>query len=314
MSAKDVLIINSTESACGVYQFGVNVYNLLYSAQSHYNWHISYCASAADVLRAVGSIKPHAIIFNYHPTTMPWVGLDLIKATKRLCIGIYHEITHEIAQTTGPGAFHHLIASDPTLQAGNPHISKFSRPIYQYGNPYPIPTIPTFGTFGFGFQNKGFPIVVQKIQEKYDEAIIKMHIGYSKFFDPTGAEARARIQESQSVITKPGIKIIPSHDFLTPLGLLQFLAANTANIFLYHEMHRGISSTIDYALAVKRPIIVNKTYMFRHLWNAKPSICIEDRTIPEIVASGFVPLQPFYDAWNPQNMANELTTIISRFS
>jgi hypothetical protein len=265
-------------------------------------------------MNAVNAIKPQAIIFNYHPVTMPFVGHELIKSTGRLCFGVYHEITYEAAAVTNTGPFHHIVAADPTIPTNNPCISKFGRPIYQWGNPYPVPVVPTFGTFGFGFKNKGFPFIVQKIQEQYDEAVIRMHIGFSRYFDPTGAEAMARVQESIGVINKPGIKIVPSHDFLSPLDLLNFLGQNTANIFLYHEMHRGISSTIDYALAVKRPIIINKTYMFRHIWGAKPSICIEDRTIPEIVASGFVPLQPFYDVWSPQNLANELTTIISRFS
>jgi len=78
-------------------------------------------------------------------------------------------------------------------------------------------------------------------------------------------------------------------------------------------MYRGISSTIDYALAVKRPIIISNSYMFRHIWGAQPSILFEKKSIPEIVANGFTPLEPFVRAWHPQNLANELTAIIDRF-
>jgi hypothetical protein len=310
----NVLIINSTEPACGVYQFGVNLYNLLYSAQSPFNWHIAYCADGNSVLQAVRNLNPKAVIFNYHPSTQPYVSPQFIQRIGKRCLGIYHEITQQAADSMAPTPFHHWICSDPSLVTSNRHISKFSRPIYQWNNPYPTPDVPTFGTFGFGFTNKGFFKVVQMVQDQYDTAVIKMYIGYSKFFDPTGAEARQRVVEARSLIKKPGISLIASHELLSPLQLLEFLGQNTANIFLYDNMYRGISSTIDYSLAGRRPIIINKTYMFRHIWGAQPSILVDEKSIPEIVAQGFAPLEPFYQAWSPQNLANELTTIVTRFS
>jgi len=309
----NVLIINSTEFSCGVYQFGVNLYNLLNSINHPTKWHIAYCASRSDVLNAVNTYNPNAIIFNYHPCTLPFVSPSLINQTKKACFGVYHEITQEEADSLQPGLFHHWICSDPSLVIKNAHISKFSRPIYQGCNPNPIPQVPTFGTFGFGFANKGFPKIIQAVQEQYDNAVIKMHIGFAKFGDPYGVGARQRVIESLNLIKKPGISLITSHNFLSTHDLLQFLAKNTANIFLYDDMHRGISSTIDYALAVRRPIIISKSYMFRHIWDAQPSILIEEKTIPEIVANGFAPLEPFMQAWHPKNLANELTAILERF-
>jgi hypothetical protein len=208
--------------------------------------------------------------------------------------------------------FHHWICSDPTLFP-NRHISKIGRPVYtQYANPYPPPYQTIIGTFGFGFKNKGFARLATVVQEQFDQAIIKVHIAFSKYFDPTGGEAQARIQEMRNIITKPGIQLVASHNLLSVVELLDFLAQNTVNIFLYDEMHRGISSTIDYALAVNRPIAINRTQMFRHIYNAKPSILIEETDLPTIIKNSILPLIPFKQVWTPQNLVSEVNAIISK--
>jgi hypothetical protein len=54
---------------------------------------------------------------------------------------------------------------------------------------------------------------------------------------------------------KPGILLLITHDFFSTNEILTFLQSNTMNIFLYDQMHgRGISSAIDYAISVKKPI------------------------------------------------------------
>ncbi|MDP1712223.1 MAG: hypothetical protein Q8K86_07180 [Candidatus Nanopelagicaceae bacterium] len=309
----NVLIVNATESACGVYQFGVNLYNLLNSAKTIYDFHIAFCATAQDVLTNVAALNPKALIFNYHPHTQPYVSGPFIQSLHRPCFGIYHEITQNAVNQMGSAhPFHHWICSDPTITP-NRYISKIGRPVYtQYANPYSFFPQTTIGTFGFGFRNKGFARLATVVQEQFDQAIIRAHIAFSKYFDPTGGEAQARIQEMRSIIKKPGIKIVASHNLLSVGELLDFLAQNTVNVFLYDEMHRGISSTIDYALAVNRPIAINRTQMFRHIFNAKPTILIEETDLPTIIRNSILPLVPFKQAWTPQNLVNEVNSIISR--
>jgi hypothetical protein len=310
----NALIINATESACGVYQFGINLYNILNSAKTENDFHIAYCATAQEVQTAVNNTNPKTIIFNYHPHTQPYVSWPFIQSLRRPCIGIYHEITQDAANNLRSAhPFHHWICSDPTLII-NQHISKIGRPIYtQYANNYPLPWIPTIGSFGFGFSNKGFSRLASLVQDQFDKAIIRVHIAFSKYFDPSGAEARARVQEMRNIIKKPGIEIIASHDLLSTAELLDFLAKNTMNAFLYDNMHRGISSTIDYALAVNRPIAINRTHMFRHIYNARPSILIEETSLPTIIENSILPLVPFKQEWSPQNLVGSLNAIVARF-
>lgn len=58
--------------------------------------------------------------------------------------------------------------------------------------------------------------------------------------------------------------------------ILDFLNKNTVNIFLYDNMPgRGLSSTIDYAVSVDTPLIVNNSNMFRHLLSDRPRFLLK---------------------------------------
>jgi hypothetical protein len=111
---------------------------------------------------------------------------------------------------------------------------------------------------------------------------------------------------------KSNIKLEITTDFLDDDGLLNFLASSTINVFLYDHMpERGLSSVIDYALSVKKPLAISKSHMFRHILAASPSICYEDRTLSEIISSDSDPLQQFRDKWSPSNFIKRYETIIN---
>jgi hypothetical protein len=91
--------------------------------------------------------------------------------------------------------------------------------------------------------------------------------------------------------------------------LLSFLSQSDVNVFLYHETGNiGLSSVIDYALSVPVPIAVNKTSMFRHI--AKPEICVEDSTLPQIIANGSGVLDEYRQKWSNANLVLKYESII----
>ena len=91
----------------------------------------------------------------------------------------------------------------------------------------------------------------------------------------------------QNKITKTNVQLEMTHNFFSEDELLAFLSQNTINAFLYEGgADRGLSSCTDYALASGRPIAISRTPMFRHLHGINPSICVEDRTLCAIAASG----------------------------
>ena len=61
------------------------------------------------------------------------------------------------------------------------------------------------------------------------------------------------------MLTKNGIELNISHDHLTTEGILKFLSKNDLNVFFYeHQENRGISSATDWAISVKRPLVLLK--------------------------------------------------------
>jgi len=96
-----------------------------------------------------------------------------------------------------------------------------------------------------------------------------------------------------------------------------FLAGNSLNAFFYDDQEgRGISSAIDLALSARRPIAARRTAMVRHLFEADPSIFIEDRSLREIADSGLVPLQRYIDHWTAETVRADyekmLDTVFSK--
>ncbi len=312
---KDVLIINHNEPACGVFQFGENLYDSLRGRSSKYAFTLANCANESEVRNAIKYINPVAVIYNWHPATLPFINKEFTRqmgSPRVPALGFYHEITAEVATQASDNIFDCWICGDPTLATPNPFIFKSGRPLPVYKNRQAAPAITTIGTFGFGFKNKGFSRLAAMVQDQFDEAVIKMHVPYSAYFDPQGREARARVAEAKALITKPRIRIDASHKLLSKKGLLDFLAGNSMNAFLYDDMHRGIASTIDYALAVDRPLAISKSYMFRHVWDAKPSILVEENSLPRILDAGIAPLLPYKNAWSASSLVREYEDILDR--
>jgi hypothetical protein len=94
--------------------------------------------------------------------------------------------------------------------------------------------------------------------------------------------------------------LVITTDFISDDDLLDFLAGNDLNIFFYQKYHEynGISSSVDYALSVKRPIAICKSNMFSHIWNTKPSICVEEMALTDIINVGITPLEQYYNSWS----------------
>jgi hypothetical protein len=310
----DVLIINSTEKSCGVYQFGQNTFDVLSAGQKKYRFHLAECGRADDVLAAAETYNPCAALFNFAASTLQFVDRELLNLLGIRSIGIYHEITQEIARVPWPPVpFDFWIHSDPSVDWQSPFFHGVGRNLFQYENQFKMPAIPTIGSFGFGFKDKGFAKVAEMVEKQFDEAVLRLHIPFARFGDADGTHARARVEQVRDIITKPGIRLEFTHHLMSTPELLDFLAQNSINVFLYDEMRfRGISSVIDYALSVDRPIAISKSYMFRHLWGATPSIVAEDSSLPQIIASGIGPLRAFKAAWTREKLVGQYETAIDR--
>lgn len=266
-----ILFLNSVRKACGVYQYGLRLANCLPMCKYR------EVSGEEEYLAAINEFAPEKIIYNYHSATMDWLHTGNITHTAKN-VGILHE-----SQTT---MFDEVLDINPQAPNGIPRPlfyeipSKISNVEHEFFISYNQgPNVPIFGSFGFGFDNKGFNKIIHYVNEQYDNAIIK-------FIIPLGdkLEHEHILRKCFDCKIKPGIELMVSTDFFSNEDLLFFLNSNTMNLFLYDRMEgRGISSTIDYALSVNVPIGISDSFMFRNIYD--DSICVYKNRISDIMGA-----------------------------
>lgn len=302
--------VNPRDKACGIAQFGLNLEAVLKHSE-RYDYQFREPVTDTEYRMLLDEYRPEFVLWNYYPCVMPWVNLEVLNIARNRGIkqaSIFHEIP-----ITG---FDALIYPDPTFTQKSENLVEW----YSIGRPIPkirqdAPRIsdldnPIIGSSGFGFENKGYARLVQRVNEEFQTATIRFHLPYARWGDEHGERAR-KIAEACRNAAKHSIKLEFTHDFKTPEGYLDWLCENDINVFLYDEMRgRGIASTIDFALMANRPIAVSKTTMFRHLHDLCPSVCVEDRSIREIIASGTSPLMDLMLRFSPENFCESMDEII----
>jgi SAM-dependent methyltransferase len=307
-----VLFVNYEERQCGVYQYGRNLLGALNKSEK-YRFDYAGIRSLEEIDSHANNSDYEAIIYNYHPLTLTFINPQLPRRYKQVNIAVMHEMTQAEADTMPDGFFQCYVMGDPTLVENNPAVFKTGRLILPYTKTKKSPDVITIGTFGFSVGSKGYQNLIDAVQDEFDEAIIRIHIPSNGIIDASGAVARQHIEECQRRIRKPGIKIQPSHEFLDRDAMLDFLAENTVNAFLYDYLEvAGISSSPDHALAVRRPIVVTKSIMFRHLRSVYPAITIEDSSLREIIKNGIEPFEHLYQLWTAENIRSEYESILDK--
>ncbi len=308
---KKVLFINHIEKQCGVHQFGENVFAAI-TLSEKFQFIYSECSEYSHLLAAVQLHNPAAIIYNYYASTLPWLNPGITRRMKFPQLGIMHEVTQERVNHADKVLFDFHIAPDPTVLLTNPIVFKTGRLIPSHKTLIPPPPELTIGSFGFGTKGKGYPHIIEAVQKEFDKAIIRLNIPFATFGDAEGSGAKAYAEKCRELITKPGISLQITHDFLSQEEVLNFLDGNTLNTFFYEgNKNRGISSVIDLALAVDRPLAITKSNMFRHISHTEPSICIEDNSLQHIIQQGISPLEQYRKEWTTKNLCWDYERIIS---
>jgi hypothetical protein len=298
-----VLFVNNTQKACGVYQYGKRVANIL---AKDIRYELTYLETEAqvDFWVSQAQISPSIIVYNWHPTTMSWLTpstTESLGEVKQLFV--FHEF-HYPNHLKKDG----LLMSD--LSDGE-NCYSLHRPIFELYLKKTENAIPKIGSFGFGFEFKGFERICLLVNQSFDEAIIHLHITNSFFGDPNGDISNSIIQRCEKLITKKDITLKVTTDFLSDEKLLEFLNSNTANVFLYDNLDgRGLSSTIDYAISVDVPLVINNSYMFRHILSERPEISIDNNSISDIISMGINPVLHFRKKWSNENMRDAFYKIL----
>ena len=330
-----ILYINPSNHECGIYQYGLRVYNALKTFLPDWcDCEIQYAENFDNVQQHVDLLdqfNPDIVLYSFNDTAMPFVKHYMQSNPNS---NIHHvAISHEQEQIVidnpgvypdewiGGNLFKNWIGHDPTIIINRPDVHNATRPILRSEWK---PTIKNderivFGSSGFGHRRKMHYEMLQVIQHEYDEAVIRFNMPPSHFGDKQCVEARAIADHCRSLIDKPGIELQVTYDLLeTEQDLVEWMYGNDVNIYFSqqwevpHQM-RGVNSSPDTALSTRRPLIVNQSTMTRHLtpyfgaYGIDGSIkqLIERQVrnrIPELV----------YNEWDPARTAGEYYKMIRK--
>lgn len=303
-----VLILNHSTQNCGVYQFGKRVADLAVQSTS-VNFIYKEINNPDEYKDCLAIYKPTHILYNWYPITMNWLKDDLDHSIKHYFIyhdGHYRKNNVDKFLFFGAAGVKNGSLKDFPLEKQ----VVLPRPLLNYTGVYRENNILNIGSFGFGFHHKGFPDIVRYVNENFDQAILNLHIPNGHFGDPSGITAKEVIDYCKKENTSSGIQLNITSNLLTNYELLEFLAGNDINLFMYFTVNEGLSSVVDYALSVKRPIAINDNMMFRHI--PEPDIRIsKNNSILDILDRGTKPLEQYYEKWSINNFIKQISEVFS---
>lgn len=306
-----VLFANYGVANCGVHQYGRNLLSALQPSRRFAFEHADIL-TLDDLDAAVARGNYAALIVNYHPQTLPFLSPQMPRRFAMPCIAVMHEMTQTEADRMPRGLFQYYVMGDPTLRQDHAYVFSTGRIIPAYENRKPLPPLPTIGSFGFSVGSKGFQRLVDCVQEEFDDAVIRINIPANGIIDRDSHLARQQVESCRRRIWKPGVRLEATHHFLDDAELLDFLASNTLNAFLYDYLPKaGISSATDHAMAARRPIAITKSIMFRHLCDLDPPITIERTNLNEIMRNGTRPFDLLLRNWTADNIRLRYEAILA---
>jgi hypothetical protein len=303
-----ILFLNHKIKNCGVYQYGLRLFEILQKDTN--NIYVYKEIDSYEEYKNITNESLTHIIYNYHHSTMNWLNKDTIqKENNVINIGIPHESPDnlfDIVCNIDPNAPERIHEKIKYYSLPRPIYESFEIKTNAFIDLHQNSGLPIFGSFGFGFQNKGFHKMVKMINQQYDNAIIKLVIPIAHFDpDPYTVDRMRQMCIQQNI--KPGIILLITHDFFSTNEILTFLQTNTMNIFLYDQMHgRGISSAIDYAISVKKPIGISDSYMFRNIYS--DDLCLYKHSIDYCLKQT---ISKCLKDYSHENMINKMNTILN---
>lgn len=305
-----ILFVTQTlgyKSACGIGLIG-HLFGQGLAEHPEFTVEVFYTDSAAEVKEKIRNTNPNAVLYNYNPTTTPWVDDITLRIGEFEHIPqarVMHDIEQSFVNKYSPDhsfGWKFNFTSDHVLK-GNRYIFPATRlipppPTVEYKES----SIPIIGYQGFGFKHKGIDRIAHQVVKEFDEAIIRLHVPFAFYGDRGGAMARQRIEEVKQIVSsKPGIEIIASHDLLSTEDIINFLGQNTVNCYFYdYQDGVALSSSLDYGIAAHRPVATTRSHQMRNVWDLTPTILIEQTSLKQIIQNDIEPLKPLYKLYSKE--------------
>ena len=309
-----IALINNQTTNCGVNQLGKQLFNAM---KKHSTYTVNYYALACleDFLAIKNELERHDIvIFNYYPMIMPWIDRELLDNCNFLPVCINHEFDYQSAYVVNSELFNYRICLDPSFSSRCSNVATLPRIIKKAKLKHHSNKVFTIGSFGFATPGKNFAKLIDFAYKNFTEVIVKIHMAASTYGDPDSAKAKEIEQQMATLLADKNITLEVSYDFMDSDALLNWLNDNDLNIFIYsNTTNRGISSVLDWALAVDVPIALSSSIMFRHIKAFAPELFIADNTIESIIDSGVGHVKRLRKLWSAKKVIKQLDQILKDF-
>jgi len=298
------LFINHQEQRCGVYQMGRRIGGALSDAGvARYleTWDLG------TAIAVVEATRPRVIIYNWHPSTLPWAPRVVQRFPDAKHVGLIHEIAPD-APHVYADTFPYRMVCDPGFPADGRTVFRSVRHVPRSSRRAARNEVMTVGSFGFAVGGKMFATIVHAVGVEFPGARVRLRIPRAHYGDDAGTLAH-RFADAARAVSIGGVSVEVAHDFLEDDALIDWLAGNDLNVFFYEPNGgRGISSVLDYAIAARRSIAVNDSQMFRHVRDHLG--CYPERSLRDAMDSATV-VADLYEAWSPKRLAQDYAEMIS---
>jgi len=303
-----VLIVNHSQQSCGVWQFGKRFHDLA-SRSTKIRYLYREMHDLSTLINTINELQPDLVIYNWYPVTMGWLPESFILNTKQVK-HLFNWHDGHVRQNYDGYIFFGAGEKDPDAQRIYEEKSFIiPRPLFDYKAAHEKNEIPHIGSFGLSGWHKGFPDLVTMVNNTFDEAVLNIHMPFAAFGDKQGVEGKKIVAMCRELNTNPNIQLNLTHHLLSNRELLDFLAKNDINAFLYQANSEGLSSVTDYALSVKKPIAITNSMMFRHIVSDEV-VVRNDNSLIDILNRGTKPLEKFYKMWSTDRFVEELDNVV----
>lgn len=254
-----IYFINSKEEKCGVYQYGLRLWNILKDSDLD----ISYFEiDSIEKFYSLNFAKADLLLFNfiYHGTNGPfsWYTRSVAQYVQSVLKIKTATINH--TNFFYDIKFDYFIDQDP--ENGLPRPLFFTIPTNNKTNSL----IPQIGSFGFANGYKGFNDIVRFVNDQFEEAQINLHITKAHYISNSNELYDEIVNKINSIVIKPGIKLNITSNFLNNTEMLDFISNNDIVLFAYTG-GEFTSSVVDYPISTETPIGVTNCKMFKHVYN-----------------------------------------------
>jgi len=313
----NVLFVNFFKNQCGIHQYGFNFFNQVKGSKK-YNVSYLNVSNPAELANEINK-GVYNFVFVNSPFSVSFLNPANPRVFKSTTM-IY--LLHDLVQLNGvsfseDSMYQYCVFGDGGFtDFKNPKIFNIGRVILDYQKNITPPSVPTFGSFGFNSYSKGYLNVINRIQEEFDEAVIRLNIPVNTMGNETLEHTSRDDDKYHAAVIKPGIKLEITHNFYDKIRMLDFLAANSVNTFFYNNENNsqlgGIASSTDTALSARTPIAIADCPMFRHIIKYDLPINISKTSLKDILNNGIKALDPIYRDWSKDKFVYDFEDIMDK--